>query len=105
MSKERDLSLSPRKEDQRDVRPIDPPVQFSLNEIKQHFMDSLNSVKAQYEVADALLAEGNADGCKTIWRSQVVLAEGLMDFYIHEMSKYCLFKMFTGNWDKSEKYN
>ena len=27
-----------------------------------------------------------------------------MDFYIHEMSKHCLFKMFTGNWDKSEKY-
>ena len=34
----------------------------------------------------------------------MVLAEGLMDFYIHEMSKHCLFKMFTGNWDKSDKY-
>ncbi len=104
MSTKRDLSLTPRKENRRDAHPIEPPVQFSLSEIKQHFIDSLNSVKAQYDVADALLAEGNTDGCKTIWRSQVVLAEGLMDFYIHEMSKYCLFKMFTGNWDKSEKY-
>ena len=104
MSTKRDLSLSPRRENQRDARPIDPPVQFSLNEIKQHFIDSLDSVKAQYNVADTLLAEGNTDGCKTIWRSQVVLAEGLMDFYIHEMSKHCLFKMFTGNWDKSDKY-
>ena len=34
----------------------------------------------------------------------MVLAEGLMDFYIHEMSKYCLFRMFTGHWDKSDKY-
>ena len=104
LSAKRDLSLSPRKENQRDAHPIEPPVKFSLSEIKQHFTDSLDSVKAQYDVADALLEEGNTDGCKTIWRSQVVLAEGLMDYYIHEMSKYCLFKMFTGNWDKSEKY-
>jgi len=62
------------------------------------------TVKAQYAVADSLASEGNTDGCKTIWRSQVVLAEALMDFYIHEMSKYCLFGMFIGQWDKSEKY-
>ena len=104
MSAKRDLSLSPRKENQRDAHPIEPPVQFSLNEIKRHFTDSLESVKAQYDVADTLLNEGNTEGCKTIWRSQVVLAEGLMDFYIHEMSKHCLFKMFAGNWEKSEKY-
>lgn len=104
LSAKRDLSLSPRKENQRDAHSIEPPVQFSLKEIKQHFTVSLDSVKAQYDVADALLVEGNSDGCKTIWRSQVVFAEGLMDFYIHEMSKYCLFNMFTGNWDKSEKY-
>lgn len=104
MATKRNLSLSPRIEDQRDAHPIEPPIQFSRNEIKQHFIDSLESVKAQYDVADALLSEGNIGGCKTIWRSQVVLAEGLMDFYIHEMSKHCLFKMFTGNWDKSGKY-
>lgn len=45
------------------------------------------------------------EGGKTIWRSQVVLAEGLLDFYIHEMSKYCLFRMFTGSWSKSIKYD
>ena len=47
---------------------------------------------------------GNENDGKTIWRSQVVLAEGLLDFFIHEMSKFCLFKMFTGQWTKSEKY-
>ena len=104
MASKRDLSLTPRKENQREALPITPPVQFSLDEIMQHFVESMNSVKAQYNVADALVTEGNTDGCKTIWRSQVVLAEGLMDFYIHEMSKYCLFRMFTGHWDKSDKY-
>ena len=105
MANKRNLSLSPRKENQRNAQPIAPPMQFSLSEIKQHFIDGLISIKAQYGVADALMAEGNSEGCKIIWRSQVVLAEGLMDFYIHEMSKYCLFKMFMGDWDRSEKYS
>ena len=102
MTASRDLSLSPRKENTRELIPL--PVQFSLQEIKQHFTDSLDSVKNQYAVADALLEDGNVDGSKTVWRSQVVFSEGLLDFYIHELSKYCLFRMFTGQWDKSEKY-
>ena len=104
MSAKRDLSLIPRKENQRDAQPIAPPVQFSLEEIQQHFVDSMQSIKEQYVVADSLLVDGNENGCKTIWRSQIVLAEGLLDFYIHEMSKFCLFRMFTGQWEKSEKY-
>ena len=64
----------------------------------------MQSIKEQYVVADSLLVDGNENGCKTIWRSQIVLAEGLLDFYIHEMSKFCLFRMFTGQWEKSEKY-
>ena len=101
---DRDLSLSPRIEAVREVRPIAPPVQFSLEEIKQHFEESLTGIKSQYAVAESLLNSGNESGCKTIWRSQVVLSEGLLDFYIHEMSKFCLFRMFTGQWDKTPKY-
>lgn len=104
MATKRDLSLTPRKENQREAQPIVPPVQFSLNEIKQHFIVSMESIKAQNEVAASLSEQGNIEGSKTIWRSQVVFAEGLLDFYIHEMSKYCLFRMFTGQWEKSEKY-
>ena len=104
MATRRDLSLSPRIENQREAQPIVPPVQFSLTEIMQHFTESMESVRAQDEVAASLASEGNIEGCKTIWRSQLVLAEGLMDFYLHEMSKYCLFRMFTGHWSKSEKY-
>ncbi len=104
MATKRDLSLTPRKENQREAQPIVPPVQFSLSEIKQHFIVSMESIKAQYEVAASLSEQGNIEGSKTIWRSQIVFAEGLLDFYIHEMSKYCLFRMFTGQWEKSDKY-
>lgn len=104
MASVRDLSLIPRRENERAAQPILPPLHFSLGEIKQHFTESLDSIKSQYEVAESLKDVGNTIGCKTIWRSQVVMAEGLMDFYIHEMSKYCLFRMFTGEWEKTEKY-
>lgn len=100
----REISISPRREGVRDIKSVDSPIQFSLEEIKAHFEESLSAVKAQYTVADGLYASGNDDDSKTVWRSQVVLVEGLLDYFIHEMSKFCLFHMFNGWWEKSEKY-
>lgn len=100
-----DLALTPRAEETRDEKIQRVPVQFGLDEILKHFTDSIAELRKQFEVADRLLSEKDEEGCMTIWRSQVVLSEGLLDFYIHEMSKYCLFRMFTGEWKKSEKYD
>ena len=100
----RDISLTPRAEDTRDARPVLMPIQFSLSEIKQHFTESMDEVKAQFAVADELNADENKIACKMVWRSQVVLAEGLLDFYIHEISKYCFVRMFSEAWPKTERY-
>ncbi len=100
----RESSFAERKIGIRDAKPVAIPVQFSLDEIRKYFEDSLNAIKKQYTVADSLYNSGDNEGCKIIWRSQVVLSEGLLDFYIHEMSKYCLFRMFTEEWESSEKY-
>lgn len=100
----RDLSLNARVEDVRESRRIIVPVHFSKEEIRTHFEESMDSVKAQFEVAEELMRAGDENGCKIIWRSQVVLAEGLLDFYLHETSKYCMFQMFCGNWDKTPQY-
>ena len=78
----RDISLTPRAEDTRDAHPVVVPIQFSLSEIKQHFTESMDEVKAQFDVADELNADGNEIACKMVWRSQVVLDEGLLEFYI-----------------------
>lgn len=104
MARKRNLALTPRAENKRTAPPVEPPVQFTLPQIMQHFTESMTSVKAQYDVADSLMNNQKAENCKTVWRSQIVFAEGLLDFFIHEISKYCLFRMFTGSWDKSEKY-
>lgn len=100
----RNLTLNVREEECREQMPVAVPVHFSPAQIKNHFVESMNGVKAQFTVADNLHINGNEEGCFTIWRSQVVLAEGLLDFYIHEVSKYCMFQMFCGNWNKSDKY-
>lgn len=100
----RDISLTPRVEGTRDAHPVLKPVQFSLSEIEQHFTENMAEVKAQFGVADNLKSEKNEIACKMVWRSQVVLAEGLLDFYIHEISKYCLVRMFSGVWPKTDKY-
>lgn len=104
MTTRRNITLAPRKEGRRELKPIAVPVHFSLQQIKSHFEESVEAIKAQSKAAESFLIENDLNGCKMIWRSQVVLAEGLLDFYIHEVSKYCLFRMFSGEWEKTEKY-
>lgn len=103
MAQKRELSLSERTEEVRSPKPL--PIQFPLDEILRHFIDNMNTVKAQFDVADRLETESRNTDRDTVWRSQIVLAEGLLDFYIHELSKLCLYRMFVGNWQKSEKYS
>lgn len=98
------LSLASRVEDTRNLRRTETPVHFTKDEIRTHFIESLENIKSQFRVADELKTNNDEVSCKLIWRSQVVLSEGLLDFYIHEISKFCLFQMFCGNWEKSEKY-
>ena len=101
----RNLDLNERAEASRDPHTVMAPVQFELVEIKSHFDQSLDRIKNQYGVADSLKQAGKDDDCKNIWRSQIVFLEGILDFYLHEMSKYCLYKMFKGEWEKSEQYH
>lgn len=99
----RNLALGNRIEEVRN--PQEPCiVQFDLREIKEHFDQSLASIKQQFSITDELQSAFKLDECKTIWRSQIVLLEGVLDFYIHEISKYGLYQMFKGNWGKTEKY-
>ena len=80
----RDLSLSARVEGVRESQRILIPVHFTKEEIKEHFFSSIESIKSQFAISDNLFNEGREEECKIIWRSQVVLAEGLLDFYMHD---------------------
>lgn len=100
----RDLSLNSQVEGSRPLSAVTGPVHFELSEIKEHFDESMESIKNQYIVADSLAAEGKMEDCKNIWRSQIIFMESILDFYLHEISKYGLYQMFKGQWPKSERY-
>lgn len=99
----RNIDLAPRAEGIRSTRT--PATQFELSQIKAHFDESLQAVKRQSDVAERLSSDGNIADSKNIFRSQIVFAEGILDFYLHEMSKYALYRMFTGDWAPSERYH
>lgn len=101
----RDLTLTPRLEEVRETRRIVAPIHYSPDEIHSHFNDCLCELRNQFETAEQLNENKRSDECKMIWRSQIVFAEGFLDFFIHEISKFCLFQMFVGNWPKTDKYN
>ena len=94
---DRTISLSKRKESVRQKNEVaSVAVQFELEQIKQHFYDSLKDINNQFSIADELCKVGKNTSAKDVWRSQIVFLEGIFDFYIHELSKYALVQMFNG---------
>lgn len=58
----RDLSLAVRAEDVREARRIPVPVHFSREQIKNHFNESIEAVKEQFDVAESLFQSDNKEG-------------------------------------------
>lgn len=101
----RDLTLTPRTEDVRDKQATVSVIEFDLVQIKERFDNNLDSIRKQFDIAEVLKEKGNIEECEAIWRSQVVFLESALDYYIHEVSKYGMLNIFSGNWEKTEKYN
>ncbi len=91
----RDFSLKERVENTRDQQQIRCVVHFNLQEIKDRFDDSIRSIENKFDLYDELNASGKLDEAKDVLRSQIVFLEGVLDFYLHEMTKYSYFKIGT----------
>ena len=100
----RDLSLSSRQENIRSQQQTRYVVHFNLQEIKNRFVDSIRNIEKKFDIYDQLLASGKADEAKDILRSQIVFLESTIDFFLHEMTKYSYYKMFSNEWDKTSQY-
>lgn len=101
---QRNLSLVDRDIQSRELRPPSAPRHFTIQEISERFNKGLGAVYEQVSIAERLLTDNNVDAGESILRSQIVQSESLLDFYMHEVTKYCLLQMFMGNWEKSKKY-
>lgn len=102
----RNISLSPRIEEQRNKNDVQlQVVEFNLNQIKSHFDDNILNIEQNFEIVDKMIAINEIDKSKNILRSQIVFLESALDFYLHELSKCGMLKIFNGDWPKTERYN
>lgn len=100
----RNLNLSPRTEKVREPL-VKSAVQFELSEIKEHFDESLNTIRKNFELAEYLISVGRMEESENIYRSQIVFLESILDFFMHEITKFGLYRIFINEWDITEKFN
>lgn len=97
-----DVDEIPRKVETRDKK-NSSKISFEYSNIKNHLTDNISDVKNKFVIAKSLEKE-NLDQAKEIWRSQIVFIDSTLDFYIHEVIKYGIIKMFNGEWTSTQKF-
>jgi hypothetical protein len=97
------FDLRKRAENTRDLYKTDV-VRFTLEEIMQHFFETLEIIKKENALGDELYQAKRKDEAEYIWRGQILLLAGALDFYMHELTKIGLCEIYDGNWQSTEKY-
>ena len=93
MALSKNFLLNKRKEDCR--LPSQPVVKkFNISEIKQHFFDSIKKVEDLTVIYKKINDE-------SILRAQIVFLDSAFDFFMHEITKFCLSEMFEQNWERT----
>lgn len=101
---ERNLDLAARNEDTRD-KFHSKVIRFELNQIMQHFAETIQTINAQFDVADELLESGKVIEGENIWRAQIIFLASAFDFYMHELTKYGLCEIYNENWERTDRYD
>lgn len=97
-----DTDEIPRKIEIRDKKDTSK-ISFEYSNIRKHLTDNISDVKNKFVIANSLEKE-NLYQAKEIWRSQIVFIDSTLDFYIHEVIKYGIIKMFNGEWPSTPKF-
>ncbi|MDE7200463.1 MAG: hypothetical protein K2O91_00815 [Lachnospiraceae bacterium] len=100
---ERNLDLMSRNENTRDKFHTEV-IQFDLDQILQHFIETVDMIKLQFHIANELIASEKRTEGENIWRAQIVFLASAFDFYMHEITKYGLCKIYDEKWEKTDKY-
>ena len=100
---DRKLDLNARAEEVREKK-IYNTVQFEANEILERFNKNIEEIKKQSELISDL-KDDNLEFYKDILRTQIVFLDSAFDFYMHEITKYGMCKIYDGVWKRTEKFN
>lgn len=77
----------------------------SLSLIEINFNENMNRINGKFSIVSELRSRGLDEAADDILRSQIILIMSSMDFYIHEVVKYGVIKIFTGERAVTKKYN
>ena len=99
----RNLDLAVRNENTREKFHTEV-TRFELDQIVQHFTESIEAINKQFAVADELIKAGKTNDWENIWRSHIIFLASAFDFYMHELTKYGLCEIYDVNWEETEKY-
>ncbi len=100
---DRNLDLMERNEGTREKFRTEVK-RFELDQIMQHFTETMQAIKSQFSVADELIESGKVTEGENIWRAQVIFLASAFDFYMHELTKYGLCEIYAENWGRTDKY-
>lgn len=100
---DRNLDLVSRNEGTRDKFHT-KVIKFDLDQIMQHFIETMKAINAQFNIADELHKAGKFLEGENIWRAQIVFLASAFDFYMHEVTKYGLCEIYDENWNRTDKY-
>jgi len=70
----RNLDLMSRNEDTRD-KFYTEVVRFEFDQIKQHFVETIGAIKAQFNVADELTEARRVTEGENVWRADCVFSK------------------------------
>lgn len=98
----RNVDLSERRVENRDRRDVNV-IQFELNEIIGHFQDNVQIIKDMKNFT-MVPENSNERSIEQILKAQIVFLVSAFDFFMHEVMKYGLVKIYDGNWEKTERY-
>lgn len=80
-------------------------IKFSLEEIKDHYENNMNFIEQKFSLYKRLMHDHQNEEADEVLRFQIVLLSSLLDFFNHEIIKYCYYEMEVGEYQKSTSFN
>lgn len=89
----------------RDIKKEHITQDANLKSIEENFNKNMNRIDEKFKIIKELKSKNFTEAANDILRSQIVLIMSSMDFYIHEIVKYGIIKIFIGERAGTKKYN
>lgn len=99
----KDISLDTREKRKIDKKVIIKP-DIKSKEIIDQFNKNIENIRKKFDIYSTLTEKDLKEEAEDILRSQVVFLMSALDFYMHEIAKYGLLKIFNGEKPKTSSF-